>query len=691
MSKKIVSFFALLALGLLFSSPILCQEESKEGSNSGILVVLPEPEWKEGKDLGAASSELIPETQLDLVPIERTGDLLEVVPGLVAIQHAGGGKANQYYLRGFDADHGTDIAFSQDQVPINMVSHAHGQGYSDLNFIIPELVEAIEVRKGPYSALDGDFATAGAINFSLKERMEGNSVSFQAGRFNTYRGLLTLGKDNGSNGLYAAAEGYYNDGPFDHPNRYERLNLVVRGFFETEHWKGVFTGSTHDGRWNASNQIPVSLVESGQLSRFGAIDPSDGGRSHRHQLYGTLTWTPDEKQKLSLLLYGFQYDLNLFSNFTFFLNDPVNGDQIEQKDNRQVFGYRADYSREDRAGKITFKTAAGSVLRFDHIHNELNHTVGRNLLSQETDNHIDQLNPSLYAQEEILFTDWFKLVAGGRLDLLQFHVTDLLGKGVEGNKTAFIFSPKLSLIFSPRKEVDVFLNFGQGFHSNDARGVFNTTTHADPDAKATGGELGVETRLFNRWDFSVSGWALKLNSEQVFVGDEGTTEPSGATVRAGAEIDTRLKILDWLWADFNFAYTHAEFLDEPANNNAVPLAPRFTLSGGLSAQHPSGFYGSARVRAISSRPANQDRSLTATGYMVWDLMAGYKKTDYHWLWNKNAGFGFQLDVLNLFNANYRESQFDTTSRPTQGGPVITDVHFTPGTPITILGTASLYF
>ena len=646
---------------------------------------------KESPPVDAASSNTYDSKQLELVPYRRTGDLLDVVPGLVVIEHAGGGKANQYYLRGIDADHGTDIAFYQEGVPINNVSHAHGQGFSDLNFIIPELVEAIDVRKGPYSIQDGDFATAGAVNFRLKDKLDTNQLSFEAGNFNTYRALLIGGTTGDKKGVYVGNEIYYTNGPFENPNKYLRYNLVLRGYFEAGNWKGNVTGSVYSGDWNASNQLPLWLVESGAISRFGAIDPSDGGSSHRIQVYSDMKWEPDNKQKLDILSYFYNYDLNLFSNFTFYLDDPVNGDQIQQKDHRQVAGFKAQYDRNDDWKNIGFHETAGLGLRFDHVANELNHTAKRQFISATTRNIINQLNPYFFVQEEIVPTEWFRLVLGFRGDVLDYNVSDVLAGVDQGHKAAFVPQPKGSAIFTPMEALQVYLNFGQGFHSNDARGVLEPVDPASPYARATGAELGIHASLGKKLKLSLAGWYLGLTSELVWSGDTGTTEVNGATVRGGGEFEARYQFADWIWADADFTYTYARFKNDPAGQDYVPLAPLWTVSGGLYAKHPSGFYGSLDVQAISNRPANESNTLNATGFMVWNLEAGYRKEGLNWFGPKHGGYDLKLMIQNLFNANYRESQFDTTSRVSPTSSIVEDIHFTPGFPFTVMGQASLLF
>lgn len=652
--------------------------------------VLPEVVVSESHPKTSASQKIIPKIELEMRPNLFVDQLLELVPGLIVIQHAGGGKANQYYLRGFDADHGTDIAFDVEGVPINLVSHAHGQGYTDLHFVIPELLEEIKVRKGPYYAEDGDFATAGAISLRLRKTLERNQLSFQGGRFDTLRALAILGHQGDQEGFYLATEVLGSNGPFQNSEDLSRFNFWGRGNFSWKNWETLLTASVYRSEWNASGQIPVPLVEEGLLDRFGSLDPTEGGKSNRYQFFGDFTWKGSSAQKVKIKPYFYYYDLSLFSNFTFFLNDPINGDQINQRDKREVAGFKSEYSRSDEAGKLGLFTKVGLGLRYDHIHNELNRTRARNFISSTTQNRINQFNPYVYAQEKIVFNDWATLILGARYDHIAMNVDDLLDQGIAGNANGGFFSPKLSAVFSPTQAVNVFLNFGRGFHSNDARGVLNPVDPATIFGKAWGGELGLTGSFLKKVDFSLAGFFLRLGSELVWVGDEGITEPSGATLRTGIETEVRWQILDWLWTSVDFTWTHGEFLDEPNSQNAIPLAPRWTLNGALMARHPSGFYGTLQMEAISDRPANEDRSLIATGFMVWNLAAGYEKKDYQ-VGNNLLGYALQLDILNLFNASYRSAQFDTTSRPFSTGSEITAVHFTPGWPFTILGSASLFF
>ncbi len=665
---------------LLFTSSLQAHE------SDSLYIILPYPQEPFSENTSIISKE-----KLELLPARRVGDLLESSPGLVAIQHSGGGKANQYYLRGFDADHGTDISVNADGVPINMPSHGHGQGYADLNFIIPELISEIEVRKGPFDARDGDFATSGSFNLKLKEKINETQLKFEAGSFNYFRGLALVGKQNEKNGFYLANEIGTNDGPFENPDQLAKYNMVGRGYWQNEKTKALLTLSSYNAFWNASNQLPLSLTDSGALSRFDALDASDGGNTHRHQIQFNLSHQRNEYEQLKLLAYLTKYDLDLYSNFTFFLNDSVNGDQIHQQDHRLLGGYKVEYERQDTWKNIKFNTLLGTGLRADTSELGLFNTQNRERVSSVSRSNIALVNPNIYWMEELAPLSWMKISWGLRGDMLFQNVEDLLGTGNEGSRSSFIFSPKVGITFNPVSNWDLTFKFGQGFHSNDARGVMNLLNPADPFAKATGLELGNRLRFSDKFEWAFSLWSLRLGSELVYIGDEGATEAKGRTRRLGFETNMHWHLLPWLKWDADFAYAHARFLDLPSGENYIPLAPRWTASTGLSAKHSSGFFGSLRLRAISDRPANEDQSLTASGYQLVDMMLGYEKKNQKWFWTEKGGYTFTLQFLNLLNQKYRESQFDTTSRPDSSGAEVRDIHFTPGYPLTVMGSFSLNF
>lgn len=637
----------------------------------------------------AASASVVRNEDFATRPISDPSDILEVTPGLFTVQHAGGGKANQYFLRGFDIDHGTDLALSIDGVPINMVSHGHGQGYADLHFVIPEAVEKLEVTKGPYAAENGDFATAGAANLVTKRAFGESEASLSYGSFNTFRALL-VGAPNieGDFQSYLVGEVYGTNGPFLSPERMRRLNLIGRASYNPSPQTEIALQlMSYGSGWNASGQIPLRAVEAGTLDRFGSIDPTEGGNSQRHSASLSFHHHDAGGGEVKVLVYAVRYRLNLFSNFTFFANDSVNGDQIEQADSRTVSGFQAEYQKSANLGGISFKTTGGLRLRNDDIDNGLFHTIHRERLEKRVDAQVSEGSLGLFLEEDTEWTHWLRSVVGLRTDYFGFQVSDRLedlsaaGNRSSGTSQALFLSPKASVVLTPIDLLDVYLNFGRGFHSNDARGVVREVEPVTPLAAATGYEVGLRVRPARGLDVAAAAWALDLDSEIVWVGDEGTTEARPATTRRGLEVEVRYRFNRWLRADADLTWTRARFRGVSTDANLVPLAPIWTWAGGLRVDHPIGIFGSVRIQGLSNRPANEDGSLMAQGFTLVDLEAGYQ----------TKRLRFALDVRNLFNVHWRQAQFANESRlPGEAEPV-SDLHFTPGYPISVTGTASLFF
>jgi outer membrane receptor protein involved in Fe transport len=652
----------------------------------------------------AASSSSVRDRDFMLRPHPRPVDILQVVPGLYTNQHAGGGKANQYFLRGFDADHGTDVALFVDGVPVNMVSHGHGQGYADLNWLIPELIERVEVNKGPYSAQYGDFATAGAINMVTRRNFEKSQVTLAGGSFETWRGLLIATPDVEGWDPVIAGQVYGTNGPFDNPEKLQRYSVfaqVTRPLSERSSLSLALT--SYGSGWNASGQIPLREVEAGRLSRFGEIDPTEGGNSQRHSLYGT--WrTLTENGEARLMAYAVRYELGLFSNFTFFSRDPDNGDMIEQSDERTLAGLQASYRFRREWRDMAFETTFGAQLRTDLIDNSLFNDRQRVRLTPVVDASVREGSFGLYAQEDITFTPWLRAVLGLRGDLFGFGVDDHLeDPGTQeartsGSRQAARLSPKASLVFGAIPNTELYLNAGAGFHSNDARGVVRQQDPVTPLTQARGYELGARTRLFDALDLAGSLFLLDLDSELVWVGDEGTTEARSPTRRQGLEAEARLRILPWLFADADLTLSRANFVGNAGNGDAVALAPTVIVAGGMSARHPNGAYGRVGVIHLGDRPATEDRFLTAEGFTRVDATVGYR----------GSWFEATLGLQNVLNTEWREAQFANVSRlPTETGaescPVGTrpagedtfegceDLHFSPGAPFNAQASFSFFF
>ncbi len=645
--------------------PAAAPSPVQTGADQSTLVLAQRP-------ISAASAFSVQARDFELRPIGSVQDILRVTPGLVMVQHSGGGKANQYFLRGFDADHGTDIALSIDGIPINMVSHAHGQGFSDTNFIIPEVVERVEITKGPYFADQGDFDTAGSVNLVTRENMEHSSLGFGVGGSPgnggpSYRGLVVAspvlsGPGGGTIKTLFAAELGRQDGPFENPEQWDKYKLFNKVTFVLTNQSSLTLGeSSYASSWHGSGQIPSRAVDNGLINRFGSIDPTEGGDTGRHQIFVTYKLRPTEKTQLDALVYAGTYRFDLYSNFTLYLDDPMNGDEIEQMDRRVFYGGKASYKIRHDIGTVRTTTTIGAQVRNDDIHEELWHTRERIQLSQERGNDVHESLVGVYANEEVQPVKWLRVVGGLRGDYLGFSVdnrVDAPGAPRSGEDGAHQFSPKASVIVSPidRKnaQLDLYANYGNGFHSNDVRGVFASPS-VTPLTRAIGEEAGARTRLFDRWDFAAALWRLNLDQETVWGGDDGTTGVSDATLRHGVEFESRLEITKWLAADGALTFTHSQFSTDNENGGGLALAPKQTWSGGLSARHelgPGALRGGLRFYGIGDRPASDDGAIIAPGFTQLDLHVGYR----------TRRFDVALDIENLLNGAFRSAQFDTVSR-----------------------------
>jgi outer membrane receptor protein involved in Fe transport len=619
---------------------------------------------------------------LELRPNNTPSDVMRLTPGLIIGQHHGGGKADQILFRGFDSDHGTDFAVFIDGIPVNMVSHAHGQGYADMHWLIPETVERVEVYKGPYFAHLGDLATSGAMNIVTKRRDKDTSLTFMGGSYNTARFLGILSPPEGTLLTpYIAFEAYHNDGPFKHPDDYIRYNLFSKfTLFSTPVNSLTLLGTFFKTDWNASGEIPARAVRAGDIGRFGSFDPSEGGQSERQNLSLTYNWA-DAKQSFTAQTWGSRYRLRLWSNFSLFANDPTNtvGDGIEQNDKRFLLGNNINYRRNYTLWEIPAETFVGFQSRFDKIRVGLFNQTERRRRNTVSHNDIRQTNLAWFAQQEIKPASWLRAQLGFRVDTF-FYDVDQVGdparvlNPISGDGSATIANPKLNFIFTPFKDTDLakgtnlFLNFGGGFHSNDAR-VFVQ----DKDKKIPrywGQEAGFKSRFFDRLDTTLSVWHAKLESELVFVGDEGTFEPSGPSRRHGIESEFRYDILPWLSYDLDLSYTWAKFL----NGDAVPLAPRFLSFTGVTARHPSGLQGRIQMRHVGARYGIEDRSFVTPSSTIFDLILKY-------VWKR---YEFFLHLENLANTRWRAAEhvFESRLRTEPIGTTRLDSHFTPGEPFT---------
>ncbi|MFO0611468.1 MAG: TonB-dependent receptor [Polyangiaceae bacterium] len=656
-------------------------------------------------DGDAASRVRYSRPELSLRPRLRPGDIVEAVPGVFAVQHAGGGKANQFFLRGFDADHGTDIRLSVDGVPVNMVSHGHGQGFADLHFLIPELVVGLEGTKGPYYAPLGDFATAGAVDMKLADTFEESYAQASMGQYGIYRGLVIESpRLEESWRAIAAAEVYADDGPFLNPEALLRFNLYGKLTHDlSDRVKGYLSWMSYGSNWSGSGQIPARAVcgegEPGNpkpeefgakcIDHFGNVDPSEGGSTQRHG--GSIglegQW---EDTRLVAMAYVTGYRFQLYSNFTLFADDPVRGDGIEQDDDRVLGGADIKVSHVDTIARSTFTTTFGAQVRVDGIDNALYHHASRERLESRVQADILESSIGAYVEEDARLTKWLRFVLGLRADRFDVTVDDRLeptndlGTKTSGDAGAFLLSPKATATISPAKWLDLFLDYGRGFHSNDARGAVRGTDPATLLAPVTGYEVGVGVKPVKGLAFSAAGFLIDVDSEIVWVGDEGRTEASGASRRYGLELTGRYQIGNWFFADLESTIVDARYRTNAGNGDAVALAPNFTFTAGIGFRKSFGDwtpFAALRLKAITDRPATEDGSLTAEGFAIVDANAGLR-------W-KLLELG--VDVQNLFDATWREVNFATDSRMPYEPETVSGINYSPGWPFTAIGRATVYW
>ncbi|WP_438965170.1 TonB-dependent receptor plug domain-containing protein [Flavobacterium sp.] len=611
--------------------------------------------------------------KIDLLtnPVNSSQEILRKVPGLFIGQHAGGGKAEQIFLRGFDVDHGTDIALSVDGMPINNVSHAHGQGYSDLHFIIPETISKIDFDKGPYKANKGNFATAGYVAFSTIDKLDNNKISVDFGQFNTKRlmSMFNLLEANKRESAYIATEYISTDGPFDSPQNFNRLNLFGKYSNQVSNTsKFTIQASRFSSKWDASGQIPNRLVQNGSISRFGAVDDTEGGYTSRTNVIASSEKIIDDFTYIKSNVFYSNYDFTLFSNFTFFLNDPVNGDQIKQTESRNLYGGSSELNK-----KIYFKTfdlalQSGVGFRADNISDiELSRTLNRKTnLEQIQLGNVDEINMYGYFNSEFKFGK-LKVAPAFRLDYFKFNYQDQLATLYANlNADVLKFSPKLNFIYAQNNAVEYFVKTGFGFHSNDSRVVLQQNKDMVPGV--FGADVGAVFKPISNLFIQTALWTLHSQQEFVYVGDEGVVEASGKSRRYGLDLGFRYQLSDYVFIDFDGNYSHARTGTD--FEEFIPLAPKFSSTGGITLKDYKRFSAAIKYRYLGDRAANEDNSVVAKGYFVSDLNLNYKIS------RLNIG----LVIENIFNAEWNETQFLTESRLQNEPQSVEEIHFTPGTP-----------
>lgn len=626
---------------------------------------------------------------IKLRPTETSQDVLRLVPGLFIAQHAGGGKAEQIFLRGFDIDHGTDINLTADGMPVNMVSHAHGQGYSDLHFLIPETIQRVNFNKGPYYADQGNFTTAGYAAFHTRDRLDSSMIKLEGGQYGTLRSvglidLLNRQQDGLRENLYIASELYLTDGYFDSDQNFSRINIMGKytGYFDNKKLLSI-SASRFTSKWDASGQIPVRAVESKQIGRFGAIDDTEGGETGRTNLNVKYNLDLGNDAGLEHQVFFSRYDFMLVSNFTFFLNDPINGDQITQSESRSIYGYSGAYSKDGYLGNLGIRLKAGAGFRYDDVNDiRLSHTLNRKeVLNDLARGDVDETNVYAYISETLDITPAFSVNGSVRYDHFIFNYVDALATTYERqSESEGIFSPKLSVSYKLTPKIGLFTKAGIGFHSNDTR-VVVAQNGKDILPKAYGFDFGGFFKPVPNLSINAAVWQLNLEQEFVYVGDEGIVEPSGETRRRGVDLSFRYQLLKWLYLDADMNFTDPVAVNEPEEADYIPLAPIFTSIGGISFNMKNGINGSLRYRYMGDRPANEDNSVEAEGYFLLDATLNYTQPKYE------VGFS----IVNLLDNEWNEAQFDTESRLFNETAPVSEIHFTPGSPLFAKASISFFF
>jgi outer membrane receptor protein involved in Fe transport len=633
-----------------------------------------------GGDPASATVGVVTSEQLDLRPVLRTGELLEVVPGLIVTQHSGSGKANQYFLRGFNLDHGTDLATSVDGVPVNMPTHAHGQGYTDINFVIPELIESIDYRKGTYYAETGNFSAAGAVNMRYRSELAAPFVALESGDDDYRRGLLAGSVELGGGSLLMGVDYSATNGPWKLEERFHKRNGLLRYTHPTAGGRFSVTAQGYDGEWRSTDQIPLRAVQSGAIDRFGFVDPTDGGESHRYSL--AADWYEQiGESRLHANAYAIDYRLNLFSNFTYAL-DAENGDQFEQFDDRRVYGGQLSWAQPLSLMGLAHELDVGLEHRRDDIGTVgLYKTVARTRIDTTREDDVTQSSYSAYSSLKTHWSEHVRTEIGLRADLFDFEVRSSLAAN-SGNAEDSIVSPKFSLILGPWRETELFFNVGKGFHSNDARGTtirvdptdgVTPVDKVDPLVNALGADVGVRTAVLPNVQLTASLWTLKLDSELLFVGDAGITEASRESERRGIEAGAIWNPVSWLILDADLAWSRSRFTQFDPAGDRIPGAVENVASVGLAVDHPSGWFGGARLRHFGKAPLIEDGSVESDSTTLVNLEAGYHLTD---------NIQLSAALFNVFDSRDNDiTYFYESQLPGEAQPV-NDIHFHPVEPRT---------
>jgi len=640
------------------------------------------PNTAGGGELQAASEMVISGKEVQALPTSRPGEALEVVPGLIVTQHSGEGKANQYFLRGYNLDHGTDLSITVDGMPVNMRTHGHGQGYADINFLIPELIRSVGVRKGPYYADEGDFSSAGAVHINYYRSLEKNLALGTIGSFGYGRALGIGSQKVGNGNLLAATEATAYKGPWDVPDDVRKLNGVVR-YTEGSRDNGFsITGMAYHNRWTSTDQVAQRAIDYGIIGRFGTLNPTDGGKSSRYSLSGE--WGhADEKGETKVNAYVINSSMTLFNDFTYFLNNEVDGDQFSQSDRRTLFGVNASHAFNYRWGGLETQTRIGVQTRVDDIRLGLTNTVQRAFLSNVRQDSVNEQSLGIWFDHNTHWAPWLQTTVGARQDWFAGRVTSDTPEN-SGRANAGITSPKFGIVLGPWYKTELFGNAGFGFHSNDLRGSTITVepvTLVPVDrtpllVRTKGAEVGARTKIIDGLTSAVAVFVLDQDSELLFVGDAGTTEASRPSRRTGVEWTNDYRVNPWLRLDLDLAYTRARFTNDDPAGNHIPGAPAWVTSATAIFGAETGWFGSATLRYFGPRPLIEDASVYSQSSLIVNARAGY---------HFESGLSIYIDAFNLFDVhtNQIEYYYDSRLATEPPGVATADRHIHPVEPLAV--------
>lgn len=603
----------------------------------------------------AASAGSISQRDLAARTVYRPGELLEATPGLVVSQHSGEGKANQFYLRGFNLDHGTDLATFVDGMPVNQRSHAHGQGWTDLNFLIPEITARLDYTKGPYSARMGDFSSAGSASITYANRLVQDVATLTVGQNGYVRSALAASPALGKGTLLYALEVLHNDGPFTRPDDYQKMNGVLRYSrgYANNGWS--VNAMAYRGKWNATDQVPERAVAAGLLGRFDAVDPSDGGRARRLSVSGVWRRTgSDAASRVSA--YVIRNQLDLYSNFTYYLNDPVNGDQFSQPDRRVTSGFDAQHTwHVHRGDKVASDLTVGLTTQNDNIFNGLYATRARQRIGTTREDHIVESSAGVYIENATRWSPWLRSVAGLRTDSYRFAVRSTAARDS-------LASPSLGIALGPWARTEFYFNFGNGFHSNDARGAVSGAAGL---VRSRGMELGLRTEAAPKMHTAVSLYRLDFDSELAFVGDEGTTAAGPASRRFGIEISNYYKPAKWLSLDLDAAFAHAR---SRTGGSRIPGAVEGVGQFAVTVDRQGPWSGSLRLRYFGPRPLTEDDSVRSHASLTLNGRVGYRLRN---------DVRLEIEGFNLTNRRDAAVEYYYESRLKNEPVAHGDIHFHP--------------